>query len=158
MARLPGTTGEAAAPTEEQLRLRLQGLQHQVARGRTWMRRLAVLAILLLLLLLLLLLGLYLYHVLQYASLEEIEITGAPSRPETANIRYVPSSSGKVEFIRRSFDQTETVTEHAYLGNAPAERQRTFYWTGETAEGYSLTARYRRGLFLVEKHWSPPRQ
>jgi hypothetical protein len=142
---------------EEQLRLELQGLQHQVAVGRAWVRWLIILAILLILLLVILLVSLYLHRVLQFAPISDLQIAPAPTGPGTAHITYLPLAEGKVEFVRTAPNQTETVTEYAILGNTPEESKKEFTWSGKEAESYTIMVRYRKGLSLVEEKWTPPR-
>ncbi len=59
--------------TEEQVRLRLQGLQHEVERSATLARWLGWLAMLLVALLIALIISIYLYYVMQYASVTSVE-------------------------------------------------------------------------------------
>ena len=77
--------------TEEQVRLRLQGLQHEVERGPTVARWLGWLAMLLIALLIALIISIYLYYVMQYASVTSVEATAIEGRPGAAEIVYAPS-------------------------------------------------------------------
>ena len=61
--------------SEDQVRLRLQGLQHEVERSATLARWLGWLAILLVALLIVLIVSIYLYYVMQYASVSSVEAT-----------------------------------------------------------------------------------
>jgi hypothetical protein len=146
-----------AAAGEEQLRLQLQGLQHQVAQGRARVRKLIFLAGALVVVLVVVLLWLYLYHVLQYARLAELDITASTTRAGEANIHFVPLSEGRVEFVREAPNQVETLTEYAFPGTTSEESKQDFTWEGKEIEGYTITVRYRKGLSVVEHRWAPPR-
>jgi hypothetical protein len=148
MAGVPSRESMPSAPFEEQLRLRLQGLQHKVERSSTWVRRLIVLAGTLIVMLATLLTALRVHYVMQYAPLEEINF--APNR-NAVEISYVSQATGKVEFLRQAAHQTETLIEH--VENAGAKK--TFVWAGVEGEAYTLTARYRQGWRVAEKKWSP---
>jgi hypothetical protein len=148
MAWVPSRESTPTAPGEEQLRLRLQGLQHQVQRSSAWVRRLIMLAGALIVMLGALLISLRVHYVMQYAPLEEINF--APNR-DAAEISYLPQAKGKVEFLRQAAHQTETLIVH--VENAGAKK--TFVWAGVEGEAYTLTARYRQGWSVVEKKWNP---
>ena len=146
------------ATSEEQLRLKLQGLQHSVVRSRRLVKLLIGLAIGLILLLLTLLIGLHLYNVLQYATLSNIEANEVEGRSDTITIYYTPTSAGKIDFVRDSTDLVQTVTEHAN----PAETsttERKFAWQGDPDQAVQFRATYREGLSLTTKDLNigPPR-
>jgi hypothetical protein len=157
MSTGPSTSASTAAASEQQLRLQLQGLQHQVAQGQARVRRLLILALVLMVLLAALLVWLYLHHVFQFASLAELEITASSIHPGEAEIRFVPLSEGKVEFVRQAANQVETVTEYAFPGSTAEESKKEFTWSGKEIDNYTLTVRYREGLSITEKIWTPPK-
>ena len=135
---------------EEQVRLRLKGLQHEVERSATLARWLSRLAILLVALLIALLISIHLYHVMQYASVRSVEAAAIEGRPGTAEIVYVPESAGKIEFVRESNGFVQILTEYA---SAPSSEQSEgkFTWSGKEDEKSSLRVTYRSGIFLVTK-------
>ena len=147
----PGTT-------EEQLRLRLQGLQHHVVRSAKLARLLIALAIALLLLLLALLIGIHLYNVLQYATLSNIEAVEVEGQPETVLIDYSPTSTGKVDFVRESTDLVQTLTEHVNSEKSGTTEEK-FTWGGDPNQAAKFHATYREGLSLITKDLpvGPPR-
>jgi hypothetical protein len=151
MAQVPSRESPAGAPGEEQLRLHLQGLQHQVERSSAWVRRLIVLAGVLIVMLAALLIFLRAHYVMQYAPVDGIHFTANADTRNAAEISYVPQATGKVEFLRQAAHQTETLIEHV---ESPGTKK-TFIWTGAEGEAYTLTARYRQGWSVVEKKWSP---
>jgi hypothetical protein len=151
VSQAPSRETTASGPGEEQLRLRLQGLQHKVQRSSAWVRRLIVLAGTLIVILVSLLITLRIHYVMQYAPLEEIHFAPDGANRGAAEISYVPQATGKVEFLRQAAHQTETLIEHVESAGA----KKTFVWAGVEGEAYSLTARYRQGWSVVEKNWSP---
>jgi hypothetical protein len=136
---------------EAELQLRLQGLQHDVAKSATMVRRLAVLAISLVLLLLLLLVALHLYHVMQYAEVSNVEAVTAEDRSGGAEILYTPKSAGKIEFVRESDGLVQTLTEYANDPGSPDKSDGKFNWSGKENEKTRFQVTYREGLFLVTK-------
>ena len=58
--------------SEQQVRLQLQGLQHEVERSATIVRWLGWLALLLVILLIFLMIAIHLYSVMQYASVKNV--------------------------------------------------------------------------------------
>jgi hypothetical protein len=137
--------------SEEQVRLRLQGLQHEVERSATLVRRLAFLAILLILLLLLLLIALHLYHVMQYAEVSSVEAVSVEGQPGTALILYTPKSAGKIELVRESDGLLQTITEYANDPNSADKSDGKFAWEGRADEKSQLRVTYREGLFFATK-------
>jgi hypothetical protein len=134
--------------SEEQVRLRLQGLQHEVEKSATLVRRLGFLAILLILLLLILLIALYLYQVLQYAEVSSVEAVAVSDRPGVAEILYKPKSAGKIEFVRESDGLVQTLTEYANDPNSADKSDGKFTWSGKDNEKSQLQVTYRKGLFF----------
>jgi hypothetical protein len=135
--------------TEEQARLHLQGLQHEVERSTELVRRLKWLAILLVALLVVLLISLHLYHVMQYAKVSMVEAAAVDGRPESAEIRYTPESSGKIEFVRESEGLSQTLTEYAKVGGSSPSSAKIFTWSGKPGDNSAFRVTYRSGLFLV---------
>jgi hypothetical protein len=139
----PGNVGD------DQVRLQLRGLQHEVERTATLVRWLRWLAILLVVLLIALAILIYLYHVMQYASVASVGAASVNGRPGVADIEYQPDSSGKIDFVRESDGVVEVLTEHA--GDPSAENaKRKFSW-GKEGQKSSLSVTYRSGLFFVTK-------
>lgn len=144
------TSASGMGPAE-QLRFKLTGLEHEVARSKVLVRRLAWLAIVLLVLLVLLMIALHLYRVMQYALLSEVDALPVAAQPGAVAITYTPSSSGKVEFVRKSDEIEETLTDYAVdPGSSDASKQR-FNWSGARNDRYDLQVTYREGLSLVTK-------
>jgi hypothetical protein len=147
-----GTAGATmGGASEEQVRLRLQGLQHEVEKSATLVRRLGFLAILLILLLLILLIALHIYQVMQYAEVSSVEAVSAGDRPGTAEILYTPKSAGKIEFVRESDGLVQTLTEYANDPNSTDKSEGKFTWSGKEDEKSQLQVTYRSGLFYVTK-------
>ena len=146
------TQGMASASTgnvpDEQVRLRLHGLQHEVERSAILARWLSRIAILLVALLIVLIISIYLYHVMQYASVTSVRAAVIDGRPGTAEITYVPASSGKIEFVRESAGLVQILTEHAGAPSSGKSKGR-FTWSGKEDEKSSFRVTYRSGLFLV---------
>jgi hypothetical protein len=138
------------AGSDEQLKFRLSGLEHEVAKSAARVRRLGWLALALLLLLVALLIALYLYHVLQYARVNTVEAVPSPDNPGAAAISYTPNSSGKVEFVRKTQDLEETLTDYA-IDPISSESKKLFSWSGAGDDRYDLEVTYREGLSLVTK-------
>jgi hypothetical protein len=136
--------------SEDQVRLRLQGLQHEVERSATLARWLGRLAVLLVALLLVLIVSIYLHYVMQYASVASVEAVAAAGQPGAAEIAYAPESAGKIEFVRESEGLVQTLTEFA-LAPAAGDAKKKFTWSGKENEKSSLRVTYRSGLFLVTK-------
>ena len=141
----------AGGNAEEQVRLHLQGLQHEVERSATLVRRLGFLALLLIILLVVLLIALHLYHVMQYARVADVEAVAVDGRPEVAEINYTPESAGKIEFVRESEGLVQTLTEYANAPGSDDKSKGTFTWSGKKNEKSTLRVTYRGGLFLVNK-------
>ena len=141
-------------PSVEQVQLRIRGLQHEVEKSATLVRRLAVLAGLLVLLLIALVIALHLYHVMQYAEVSSVEANSVPGGTGTAEIVYTPKSAGKIEFVRESEGLLQTVTEYANDPNSSDKSNGHFTWSGADQEKSSFRATYRQGLFLVTKDLS----
>jgi hypothetical protein len=134
--------------SEEQVRLKLQGLQHEVERSATVVRWLGWLAALLIALLIACIISIYLYHVMQYASVTSIGAAAIEGRPGAAEIEYAPDSSGKIDFVRESDGLVQTLSEH--VGDPPpGDSKRKFTWSGKKGEKSSLRVTYRSGLSLV---------
>jgi len=134
----------------DKLQAQLQGLQHEVARSETRVRRLGLLALLLILLLVILLVSLHLYHVMQYATLSSVEATNARRIAGAADLQYVPESAGKVEFVREDADKVETLTDYATADKA----KKSFTWSGASTNKYTLKVTYRQGFSLTTKDLS----
>ena len=143
------STFPAGSP-DEQARLRLKGLQHEVEQSANIARWLGRLAILLIALLIALVIGIYLYYVMQYASVRSITAAGLKGRPGAAEIEYVPDSSGKIDFVRESDGLVQTLSEHAGDPSS-GDPKRKFTWSGKEGEKSSLHVTYRSGLFLVTR-------
>lgn len=142
--------------TEDQARLKLQGLQHEVERSANLARWMGRLAVLLIVLLIALSVSIYLYYVMQYASVSTVEAVAAAGRPGSVEIAYTPLSEGKVEFVRESAGFVQILTE--YVTSPSSERpQGKFTWSGKERENPSFRATYRRGLFLVTQDLPPAR-
>lgn len=137
--------------SEDQVRLRLQGLQHEVEKSAAQVRRLGFLAILLIVLLLVLLISIHLYHVMQYARVANVEASAVDGRPEVAEITYTPESAGKIEFVRESDGLVQTLTEYANAPGSADDPTGTFTWSGKKDDKSTLRVTYRGGLFLVTK-------
>ena len=135
---------------DEQVQLRLRGLQHEVERSATFARRLGWLAIGLIALLIVLMISIYLYSVMQYASVNSVSAAAIEGRPGVAEIEYVPGSSGKIDFVRESDGLVQILSEHAVAPSA-GDSKRKFTWSGKKGETSSLHVTYRSGLFLVTK-------
>jgi hypothetical protein len=144
------TSANPGNVTEELVRLRLQGLQHEVERSATLARWLGWLAILLIGLLIALIISIYLYYVMQYASVTSVEATAIEGRPGAAEIVYAPESSGKIEFVRESDGFVQILTEYA-TDPSTGKSKGKFTWSGKENEKSSLRVTYRSGLFLVTK-------
>jgi hypothetical protein len=136
--------------SEQQVRLQLQGLQHEVERSATLARWLGWLAVLLVVLLIALMIAIHLYSVLQYASVKNVEANAVVGRPDVAEITYEPDSAGKIEFVRESNGVVETLTEHA-SDPSIGKTNGKFKWSGKEKEKSTLRVTYRSGLFLVTK-------
>jgi hypothetical protein len=136
--------------SEQQVRLQLQGLQHEVERSATLVRWLGWLAVLLVVLLIFLMIAIHLYSVLQYASVKSVEAAPVAGRPGVAEITYEPDSAGKIEFVRESNGIVETLTEHA-SDPSTGKTNGKFNWSGKEKEKSTLRVTYRSGLFLVTK-------
>ncbi len=136
--------------SEDQVRLRLQGLQHEVEWSATLARWLGWLALLLVALLVLLVVSIYLYYVMQYASVSSVEASAVAGRPGVAEIVYSPQSAGKIEFVRESEGLVQTLTEYAQ-DPAAGKPEGKFTWSGKEKEKSTLHVTYRAGLFLVTK-------
>ena len=136
--------------SEQQFRLQLQGLQHEVEQTATLARWLGWLAVLLVVLLIALMIAIHLYNVMQYASVKSVDAAAIPGRPGVAEIVYVPDSSGKIEFVRESDGLVEILTEYANDPSAGKPNGK-FTWSGKENEKSSLHATYRSGLFLTTK-------
>ncbi len=135
---------------EQQVRLQLHGLQHEVERSATLARWLGWLAVLLVILLIVLMISIHLYHVLQYASVKSVEAVAVAGRPGVAEIVYEPASSGKIEFVRESNGLVEILTEYA-SDPSSGKANGKFTWSGKEKEKSSLHVSYRSGLFLTTK-------
>lgn len=135
---------------DDQVRLKLQGLQHEVERSATLARWLGWLAALLIALLIALIVSIYLYYVMQYASVTSVEAAAIEGRPGAAEIEYVPESSGRIEFVRESKGLVQILTEHASDPSSGKSKGK-FTWSGKEDEKSSLRVTYRSGLFLVTK-------
>jgi hypothetical protein len=140
--------GTAGGGSEQELKLRLQGLQHEVEKSAGLVRRLAIMAIFLVLALILLLIAIYLYNVMQYAQVESVEATKLANKPGAAEIHYKPSTAGKIEFVRESEGLVQTLTE--YAGDpAAGAKEGKFEWSGKPGERSLIRVTYRSGFFLV---------
>ena len=144
------TVSGANAP-EDELKLRLQGLQHQVQKSGRRARRLAFLAILLTVLLVLIIVSLHLYHVMQYATVNTVDAVEKERAVGGAEIRYSPKSEGKTDFIRDASGLLESVTEYVKAPRPGQKPTKKFGWGGKANEKYTLHATYREGLFLTTK-------
>lgn len=142
------TSTHTGGPSEEQVRLKLQGLQHEVERTAIVARWLGRLAILLVILLIAVGVSIYLYHVMQYATVTRVGAAAADGRPGVAEIEYTPSSSGRIEFVRESEGLVQTLIEYA-RDPSGSDPTRKFTWSGKNGEKSSLRVTYRSGLFLV---------
>jgi hypothetical protein len=152
MSNPPSSDRAASLAASDALQLQLQGLRHQVERSTARAARLRVLAVVLGVLVVMLLTAVYLNDLMQYAQLASVDVSAGLSR-DAAKIRYLPASSGKVEFVRRSRDRTETLTDYADESAAPAASPREFTWSGQDQGEYSLSVRYRDGLFVAHREW-----
>lgn len=144
------TSTHTGGPSEEQVRLKLQGLQHEVERTATVARWLGWLAILLVILLIAVGVSIYLYYVMRYATVTSVGAAAVDGQPGAAEIEYAPSSSGKIEFVRESDGLVQTLSEYA-TDPSGGDSSRKFTWSGKKGEKSSLSVTYRRGLFLVTK-------
>lgn len=142
------TPNYSGGPPDEQVRLRLQGLQHEVERSANIVRWLGRLAVGLVALLIACIVGIYLYFVMQYASVTSITAAGVEGRPGAAEIEYAPNSSGKIDFVRESDGLVQTLCEHV-SDPPPGDSKRKFTWSGKKGEKSSLRVTYRSGLSLV---------
>lgn len=151
---MSGAAGETAAGAgdPEQLVLRLQGLQHEVGRSRRRMYILAGLAAALMLLFVLLLVSLYVGNVNQYATVSHVDILPSDESPGAVEIRYLPATAGKVEFIRETAGRTETLIEHATPTVADSKNEPRFTWGGSKSAGV-IRVKYRDGWRIVDKSW-----
>jgi hypothetical protein len=146
-----GTTSpKPGVVSDDQVRLRLKGLQHEVERTATLARWMSWLAILLVALLIALAISIYLYHVMQYASVTTVDAFAVPGRPGTARIDFEPASSGKIEFVKESDGVVETLTEYATVPS-DGDSTKNFTWSGNDDKKLTLQVTYRSGLFLVTK-------
>jgi hypothetical protein len=152
MSNPPSSGRPSSLEAPDALQLQLQGLRHQVEQSTARAARLKILAIVLGVLSGVLLAAVYLIDVMQYAQLTSVEVTAASS-PGVARIRYLPASSGKVEFVRLSRDRNETLTDYSDERSAPVISPREFTWSSQDQGEYSLSVRYRNGLYLVRREW-----
>jgi hypothetical protein len=150
-----GNNAAASVGSEEELRLRLQGLQHEVEKSAGRVRRLAFMAILLVIALILLLISLHLYNVLQYASVDRVQAGVVEGMPGTAQIRYTAKTAGKIEFVRESEGLVQTLTEYADPPTGGDAAEAKFQWSGKQGERSTIRVTYRDGLFLTTKDLSP---
>lgn len=153
MTRSTAAGMAAGGGSEEELRLKLRGLQHEVEKSASLVRKLAIMAAILVLALIALIIALYLYRIMQYARVESVEAAALPGRPGAAVIRYKPNSAGKIEFVRESEGLVQTLTEYADdpTPGAPAGK---FQWAGKPGERSTIRVTYREGLILVTKDLS----
>ena len=141
----------SAVGSEKELQLKLQGLQHEVEKGKARVKRLAILATLLVALLILLLIAIHLYNVMQYAAVSSVEAVAVAELPGAAELRYKPESAGKIEFVRESKGLVQTLTEYANAPGTPGESKGKFVWSGRADEESTLRVTYRSGLFLTTR-------
>jgi len=151
--------GEApAAEGEEQLVLRLQGLQHDVGRSRRTMQMLGIAAAGLTAFLLLLLISTYVNAVRQYATISRVDVAPSDASPGAAEISYTYVTSGKVEFIRETAGRTETLVEHIHPDAASladkSEADRRFLWGGGKSGEGVIRAKYRDGWSIATREWT----
>ena len=92
---------------------------------------------------------------MSFATLSQIDFKPT-STPGSIQIAYEPTSEGKVEFVRKTPHQVETVRVFAVLGSGKDDPANHFVWTGQEVQDFTITARYRKGLFVVEKNFAPP--
>jgi len=138
---------------DDELTLKLAGLQHQVEQDRARVRWLGVLAGVLAAALVVLLIGAHLRGVLQYARLGELAIIPSAKDAATVDIAYVPLCAGKVEFVRSSADKHETLLDHVDPAAMGDESEERFTWSGSGSKKYTISVRYRRGLGLTSQLW-----
>ncbi len=94
--------------------------------------------------------SIHLYNVMQYASVKSVEAAAIEGRPGTAEIVYVPESSGKIEFVRESDGFVQILTEYA-SDPSSGQSEGKFTWSGKEDEKSSLRVTYRSGIFLSRK-------
>jgi hypothetical protein len=124
-----------------------------VEKSAGLVRRLMIMAVVLVLALILLLVALYLYSVLQYAQVESVNASALEGQPGAAEIRYKPTSAGKIEFVRESDGLVQTLTEFA-ADPAAGTPEAKFWWSGKPGERSTIRVTYRSGLMLVTKDLS----
>jgi len=143
---------------EEQLALRLRGLQHDVGRSRRTMRMLGVAAAGLTVFFVLLLISTYVNAVRQYATISRVDVAPSDSSPGAAEISYTYRTSGKVEFIRQTAGRTETLVEHVQPDAASladkTEADRKFVWGGGKSGDGVIRAKYRDGWSIATREWT----
>jgi hypothetical protein len=148
MVRMSSVSGSGS---EAQLLFKLKGLEHDVAESAARVRRRGWLAVMLFVLLLVLLVTLYLYNVMQYALIRSVSAVPSDTQPGAATITYAPSSAGKVEFVRKTQELVETLTDFASDPITPEASQKHFDWSGAQNDEYDLQVTHRDGLSLVTK-------
>lgn len=137
---------------QEQLLLTLKGLEHKVQSSRKLSLLMGLLAAALTVVLLVVLIFMHFYHVLQFATIDRLQVLPASS-PGTAEIKFVKLSDGKVEFVRESAGRKETLTEFFRSDEGSTDPEHKFVWGGNHADDYTIWVRYRSGWGLVQREW-----
>jgi len=151
------TTGSETVESTEvhELRLQLAGLAHEVERTGRQVYVAAGVAVLLLVGLVIWLAELRAAAIRAYASVEQLSVDAVPGVPDEAEIRFRPTSPGKLEIIRRAGDQTETLIEHVDSQETTNLQARSFRWSREGRD-YTIVFRYRENGRIKESSFGPP--
>lgn len=139
----------------QELRLQLAGLAHEVERTGRQVYMAAGVAVLLLVGLVIWLAELRAAAIRAYATAEQLSVDAVPDVADEAEIRFRPTSPGKLEIIRRAGDQTETLIEHVDSQGTENLQPRSFRWSRADRD-YTIIFRYRENGRIKETAFGPP--
>lgn len=135
--------------------MQLAGLAHEVERTGRQVYVAAGVAMVLIVGLVIWLAELRAAGIRAYATVEQLAVDAVPGATDEAEIRFRPTSAGKLEIIRRAGDQTETLIEHVDNQEATSLEPRSFRWSREGRD-YTIVFRYRENGRIKESSFGPP--
>ncbi len=154
-AQKPEPPEVEATPVEGKpgdIQFQLAGLEKQVSKYSRRVRILAALAALLVVSFGGLLWHLHNSYVMQFAEIDQLEITRSQLHSGSARIRFRPLTAGRIQLIRNGGGRQETLLEYA-AGPSPEGEFKEFNWTGDADDTWSISVRFRDGSELVDREW-----
>ena len=137
-------------PADSQFQL--AGLESQVQKTSMRVRILGALALVLLVSLGGLLWYMRHSYVMQFAEIDQLEITRSQLHAGSAQIRFRPLTAGRIQLVRTGGGREETLLEYAN-GPSPEGEFKEFNWTGDADDAWQISIRFRDGSELVDREW-----